>query len=129
ASIATDVFAYAQANANYDVEELADALRYAGPAAAAAGHDIQQTAAVLGMFANQGIKGSKVGTTLNAMYRDLQKNADNGAVAIGNTAVAIYNVQGEMRSMSDIMVDVEKATKGMTDEQKNAALSSIFQQE
>lgn len=129
ASIATDVFAYAQANANYDVEQLADALRYAGPAAAAAGHDIQQTAAVLGMFANQGIKGSKAGTTLNAMYRDLQKNADNGAVAIGNTEVAIYNAQGEMRSMSDIMVDVEKATKGMTDEQKNAALSSIFQQE
>lgn len=129
AAIATDVFAYAQANANYDVEQLADALRYAGPAAAAAGHDIQQTSAVLGMFANQGIKGSKAGTTLNAMYRDLQKNAKNGAVAIGDTSVAIYDAQGKMRSMSDIMVDVEKATKGMTDEQKNAALSSIFQQE
>lgn len=129
AAIATDVFAYAQANANYDVEQLADALRYAGPAAAAAGHDIQQTSAVLGMFANQGIKGSKAGTTLNAMYRDLQKNAKNGAVAIGGTSVAIYDAQGKMRSMSDIMVDVEKATKGMTDEQKNAALSSIFQQE
>jgi len=129
AATATDVFAYAQSNANYDVEELADALRYAGPAAAAAGHDIQQTAAALGVFADKGIKGSKGGTVLNAMYRDLQKNAKDGAIAIGETSVAVYNAEGKMRSMSDIIADVEKATSGMTDQQKNAALASILQQD
>ncbi|MBV1817343.1 phage tail tape measure protein [Bacteroidales bacterium MSK.15.36] len=129
ASIAADVFAYAQSEANYSVEELADALRYAGPAAAAAGHDIQQTAAALGVFADKGIKGSKGGTVLNAMYRDLQKNAKDGAIAIGETSVAVYNAEGKMRSMSDIIADVEKATSGMTDQQKNAALASIFQQD
>src|SRR5699024_12244043 len=68
------------------------------------------------------------GTALNAMFMDLQKSAENGAVAIGDTSVAVYDAEGNMRSMVDIVQDVEKATQAMSDEQRNAALSQIFQQ-
>ena len=129
ASQASDVFAAAQAKSNTNVEQLSEALRMAGPAASSAGNSLEDTSAVLGILANNGIKGSSAGTALNAMFMDLQKSAENGAVAIGDTSVAVYDTEGNMRSMVDIVQDVEKATQGMSDEQRNAALSQIFQQQ
>ena len=129
ASQASDVFAAAQAKSNTNVEQLSEALRMAGPAASSAGNSLEDTSAVLGILANNGIKGSTAGTALNSMFRDLQKSAENGAVAIGDTSVAVYDAEGNMRSMVDIVQDVEKATEGMSDEQRNAALSQIFQQQ
>ena len=129
ASQASDVFAAAQAKSNTNVEQLSEALRMAGPAASSAGNSLEDTSAVLGILANNGIKGSTAGTALNSMFRDLQNSAENGAVAIGDTSVAVYDAEGNMRSMVDIVQDVEKATQGMSDEQRNAALSQIFQQQ
>lgn len=129
ASRAADVFAAAQANSNLSVDQLGEALVKAGPTAASYGATIEETSAMLGLFANAGLKGSRAGTTLDAMYRDLTASAENGTIAIGDTAVAVYDANGELRPMADIMADVEKATVGMTDEQKQAALSSIFQQQ
>ena len=126
---AADVFAAAQSNSNTNVEQLSEALINAGPAAAAVGYELEETSAILGIFADNGIKGGRAGTTLNAMLRDVQKNAEDGAVSIGKTSVAVYDAEGNMRSMSDIVQDVEKATKGMSDEQRNAALSGVFQQQ
>ena len=76
---AADVFAYAQANSNTTVEGLGEAMKYAAPTADAFGMTLQDTAAAMGVLANAGIKGSQGGTTLNAMLRDMKKNADNGS--------------------------------------------------
>lgn len=126
---AADVLAAASSKSNTDVDQLSEAMINAGGTAASYGHEIEQTSAVLGIFADQGLKGSKAGTTLDAMYRDLAGSAENGAVAIGDTSVAVFDAEGNMRSMSEITDDVRRATEGMTDEQRNAALSSVFQQQ
>lgn len=126
---ASDVFAAAQAKSNTNVEQLSEALLNAGPAAAAAGMELEETSAVLGILANNGIKGGRAGTILNAMFRDVQASAEDGAIAIGDNAVAVYDAEGNMRSMGEIMADVERATEGMTTEQKNSALAAVFQQE
>ena len=44
------------------------------------------------------LMGSQAGTTLNAMLRDMQKNAKNGAIAIGKTKVALTEADGSYRS-------------------------------
>lgn len=124
---AADVFAKAQATSNTNVEQLGEAIKYAGATANAAGMSIEQTSAILGVFANNGVKGSSAGTTLDAMFRDLKSSVENGAIAIGEASVSVYDANGAMRSMSDIMADVEKATEGMDGATKDAALSNIFQ--
>ncbi len=73
----TDMLAYAQANSNTDVQQLGEALKYCGASANAMGYDLADTTALLGTFADQGLKGSSAGTTLNAMFRDMKKNAGN----------------------------------------------------
>ncbi|MGM0940366.1 MAG: phage tail tape measure protein [Bacillota bacterium] len=127
ATKASDIFAQAQSKSNTNVQQLAEALKYSGATAASAGMDLEQTSAILGVFANNGLKGSSAGTTLDSMFRDLRKSAKNGKIAIGETSIAIYDAEGNMRSMADIMSDVESATDGMSNAQRDAALANVFQ--
>lgn len=122
----TDMLAYAQANSNTDVQQLGEALKYCGASANAMGYDLADTTALLGTFADQGLKGSSAGTTLNAMFRDMKKNAEDGAIAIGKKNVSIVDANGNYRDMTDILADVEKATEGMTQAERDMALSSIW---
>ncbi|GIO18163.1 hypothetical protein J18TS1_12630 [Oceanobacillus oncorhynchi subsp. incaldanensis] len=124
-----DILAYAQSNANTSVDQLGEAFTRAAPAAAAAGIDLETTTAILSAFADQGLKGSAAGTAFDAVLRDLTASAEDGSIAIGDTSVAVYDAEGNMRDLKDIMSDVEDATSGMSDEQKNSALSSIWQQQ
>ncbi|WP_404403793.1 phage tail tape measure protein [Jeotgalibacillus malaysiensis] len=126
---ATDIFAKVSSSSNTDVTQLGEAMKYAGSSANAAGMDLEQTAAILGKLADAGIKGSSGGTVLNAMLRDVKKNAEEGAIAIGKTSVAVYDSNGNMRDMTSILSDIESSTAGMTGAQKDAALSAIFQDE
>ncbi len=123
---AADVFAKAQSITNTNVEQLGEAMKYASSTANAAGMDIQKTSAVLGMFANAGIKGGMAGTTFNAMLRDLKKANAEGKLAIEGTTIALYNQDGSMRDLGAIMADVEAATDGMTTAQRDVAMSAIF---
>lgn len=126
AARAADVFAYAQANSNTTVEGLGEAMKYVAPSADAFGMTLEDTAAALGTLANAGIKGSQGGTTLNAMLRDMKKNAEDGAIAIGKTKVALTNADGSYRSYGEIIRDIDTATQGMSESQRDAALSAIF---
>src|SRR5690625_4331714 len=122
----TDTLAAAASSSNTDVDQMGEALQYVGANAHAAGMDIEQTSAFIGILADNGIKGSKAGTTLNAMLRDLKAGAEDGAVAVGDQSVALYDASGEMRDMTDVMDDLIGATDGMSDSQRDQALSSIM---
>jgi len=123
---AADIFAAASSKSNTNVNQLGEAMKYASSTANAAGMDLAQTAAVLGVFADSGIKGGMAGTTFNAMLRDLKKANAEGKLAIEGTNIALYNQDGSMRDLGAVMADVEKATEGMTTAQRDAAMSAIF---
>src|SRR5699024_548355 len=121
-----DVFALTASSAGTDVMEMADAMQYAGANAAAAGMDIEQTAAFIGVLGDAGITGSKAGTAFNAMLRDLKKNSEDGAIAVGEQSVALYDAEGKMRPMPQVISEIIRATEGMSDAQRDAALSTIM---
>src|SRR5690606_8166796 len=112
---------------NTSVDQLGEAMKLAAPAAHAAGMSLGETSAALGVLADSGIKGSMAGTPMNAILRDLIANAEDGSVMIGDTAVAVFDAEGNFRSFGDIMRDVDSATDGMNDSQRESALRSIFQ--
>jgi len=121
-----DVFAYTAANAGTDVTQLGDAMQYAGANAAAAGMSIEDTSAFIGVLGDAGITGSKAGTSLNAMLRDLKKNSEDGAIAVGEQSVALYDAEGNMRNMPEVIGEIISATETMSSEQRDAALSTIL---
>lgn len=122
----TDMLAYAQANSNTDVGMLGEALVNAGSNAHAMGYDLADTAAILGTFADQGLKGGRAGTSLSAIFRDMKASAEGGAIAIGDTDVAIQDASGNYRGIVDIIADIKGATDSMSDAQRDAALATTF---
>ena len=123
---AADVFAKVSSSANTGVGELGQAMTYAGGAAHNAGMDLSDASAMLGLFGNTGLKGSQAGTTFTAMLNDMQNSVEDGILDFDAFTVAMYDADGEMRNMGDIMADVERATAGMSDEQRDAAMAQVF---
>lgn len=125
-SMMADGLAKTSTETNTSIAELGEAFKYSGAAAHASGMDFQEASAFLGLLANNAIKGSSGGTVLNAVLRDMKKSAEGGKIAIGETSVAIYDANGNMRKFSDIIADVEGATKNMTQEQRDMAMATVF---
>lgn len=121
-----DVLAYAQGNSNTTTEQLGMAFKNCAANANAFGLDIEQTTALLGKLSDQGLKGSEAGTALTATFRDITQKMKNGAIQIGDTSVKVQDANGNFRKMTDILADVEGATNGMGDAQKQAALQGTF---
>ena len=126
ASEMADVLAYAQAHSNTTTEQLGQAFKNCAVNANGFGLSVQETTALLGKLADSGLKGSEAGTALNAVFRDMTQKMENGAIAIGNTNVQVMDANGNFRNMTDIIRDVEAATEGMGDAEKQAALMTTF---
>lgn len=121
-----DLLAYAQANANTTAKGLGEAFKNSAANMNAAGQDIETTVSLLSMMANQGLKGSEAGTALTAVMRDMTSKMKDGKIAIGETSVTVMDAEGNYRDLTDILLDVEKATNGMGDAEKASALSATF---
>ena len=121
-----DVLAYAQANSNTTTAMLGDAFKNCAVNAKAFGLDVEQTTALLGKLADQGLKGSEAGTALNAVFRDMSSKMEDGAIKIGNMSVKVTDAQGNFRDMTDIIRDVNNATDGLSESEKMVALQSTF---
>ncbi len=126
ASYFADMLSYAQSKSNTTAAQLGEAYRNSAANMHAAGQDVETTTSFLEAMANQGYKGSEAGTALAATMRDITQKMEDGAVKIGETSVAVQDSKGNFRDLTDVMADVEKATGGMGDAQKAAALGSTF---
>ncbi|MCK1985165.1 MULTISPECIES: phage tail tape measure protein [Peribacillus] len=115
------------------VEELQYGLSQVSSVAAGIGMSFQDTNTALGLFANNGLKGSDAGTSLKTMLSNLQPKTkaqteaffDLGLMA-ENGANAFFNAQGELKSLSDISGLLQKSMKGMTDQQRMSTLETLF---
>jgi TP901 family phage tail tape measure protein len=94
---ATDILASTTANSNTNLLELADAMKYAGPLAAAAGVSLEETSAILGALANNGIKASMAGTAVRGMLRALTAPSERGREVLDRLGISIQlNADGSL---------------------------------
>ena len=115
-----------QANnkSNTTTQALMEAMIGCGGAAKSAGMDYKQTAAALGILANNGIKGAQAGTALNSMLVRMTTK-DVAQKAFKELGVSIYDSSGAMRNMQDILVELNGAMSGLSQEQKNNYMAAI----
>nr|UWG26631.1 MAG: minor tail protein [Bacteriophage sp.] len=115
-----------QANnkSNTTAQALMEAMIGCGGAAKSAGMDYKQTAAALGILANNGIKGAEAGTALNSMLVRMTTK-DVAQKAFKELGVSIYDSSGAMRNMQDILVELNGAMSGLSQEQRNNYMAAI----
>jgi len=121
-----DQFAAAASKSNTSVTQLGEAILTIGATAANVKGGTQELSTVLGALADNGIKGSEGGTHLRNMLISLQDACEDGAVSFGDFAVEVYDADGNMRSMLDIIGDMQAGMEGMTQEAKDALISGVF---
>lgn len=105
------------------MDQLANAMTYAGPVANALGYTLEDTTAILMGLANAGYKGERAGTALRGGFTRLISPMKKGREVLEKYAIEINDADGKMRDFTDIMEDIGKA--GMT----TAELIKIFGQE
>lgn len=121
-----DLLATAQANSTGNTQWFAMAIQNAGANAKTLGYTLEDTLAILGAMAPAFKEGGSAGTSLNAILRDLNKNMNRqGQIMLNGKKVTIAQ-NGEMLSMSQIIANVDKATKNLTKTQKYQALATVL---
>lgn len=121
-----DVFAEAAARTNAQTEDMGEAMKYIAPIANTMGLKIEEVAAAIGIMSDAGIKGSQAGTTLRGALTRLTKPTDKMIKVMKNLGISFYDNEGKMKSLTEIISMLENATKGLTDEQKQNALTTLF---
>lgn len=124
-----DVLAANANMTNSSVAQTGEALKYIAPVARAAGISLEETSAAIGLMANAGIQGSQAGTTLRGALSRLSKPTDDMCQVMDKLGLEFYDNEGKMKSLHDQIEMLQKATKGMTDEQRNNALVTLYGQE
>lgn len=126
ATHAADVYAYAQANANTNVEQMGEALKYSAPAANSFGWSLEETSAATMAFANSGLKGSIAGQAFASSLTRLAKPTTKMGKMMKKTNSEFFTAEGTLKSMPDLVKELEKATKKMTQEQRAGYLATLF---
>lgn len=124
-----DVLAENANRTNSSVAETGEAMKYVAPLARAAGISLEETAAAIGIMANAGIQGSQAGTTLRGALSRLSKPTADMQEAMDELGVSFYDSEGKMLSLTDQVGMLQSAMEGMTDEQKNNYLVTLYGQE
>lgn len=128
-TIMVDQMAKASSKSNTSVEQLGDAMLTIGATARGVKGGTQELATVLGVLADNGIKGSEGGTHLRNAILSLQTPTDKGAAALeklGMTYEDMYDSAGNLRSLPEIFQQMDKAMEGMTQQSKDAIISGVF---
>lgn len=121
-----DQMAQTSSKSNTSVQQLGDAILTVGPTARNISGGITEMNTVLGVLADNGIKGSEAGTHLRNIMMSLSAPTDKAAGTLKNLGVSAVDAEGNMRPIPDIMRDLNVAMDGLTQEEKTQALSNIF---
>ena len=122
----SDVLVKANTLANATVEQFSESLtREAGAALKSFNIDVEEGVAVLAAFADQGVKGQIAGTSLSRILRLMTSAAVKNASAYKEMGVAVFDANGNIRNMADIIQDLEVALGDLSDEQRTMALEAL----
>ena len=124
-SIANMLAAAANAS-SVEVTDLAQGMQMAGSVFASSGQSVDSLTTALALMGNAGIAGSDAGTSLKTMLMRLSAPTDDAAATLADLGVQVYNADGSMRGFEGILGQLTTATAGLTDEQRNMALTTIF---
>lgn len=122
----SDVLVKANTLANASVQQFSEALtNRAAPALVQVNKSVEEGVAVLAAFADKGIKGQVAGMRFSMMLTNLETAARKNQDAFKKFNVSIYDSEGNMRKVADIIGDLEKALGNLPPKQRAAAMAQM----
>lgn len=126
ASQVADTLAAGAGKAVGNVSDFGEALNNCGAQANSFGMNVQETTGVLALFAQNGTIGAEAGTQLNSMLMKLAAPSAEASNTMRELGISAYDAQHHFVGMANFAGQLQKAEKGLTDEQRNQANATIF---
>jgi TP901 family phage tail tape measure protein len=121
-----DVLVKANTIANASVQQFGEALiNRAAPRMRQFNIEVEEGVAVLAAYADQGVKSRLAGMQLNILLRDLTRGAVDNAKAFKALGIEVFNTDGSIRKIADIVEDFEVMLKGASDQQRVMAFEAL----
>lgn len=128
-----DLIAGAANASAIDVGEFAQSMQQSAAVANLAGLSFDDLSVAIAAMGNAGIKGSDAGTSLKTFLQNLQPVTDRQVELFKELGIVtkdgsnqFYDAQGNVKSMAEIAGVLNKATEGLTTQQKQMALETMF---
>lgn len=121
-----DALAAGAGKAVGSAHDLGLALNQAGLVSNSMGISMQETTGTLAAFANAGMIGSDAGTSLKTMLQRLASPTDKAQSLMDELGINVYDANGEFIGLAGVAGQLQQGLSGMSQEQRDAALNTIF---
>ena len=122
----SDKLAKTSQKSNTSVAQLGEAILTVGGTAKSLAGGVDELNTMLGLIADNGIKGAEGGTALRNIILSLSAPTDTAAAALKELNVQAFDSDGNLRELSDVFGDLNTALVPLTDEEKTQFLNKIF---
>ncbi|MDO5373026.1 MAG: phage tail tape measure protein [Corynebacterium glutamicum] len=124
-----DVLANASNNSATSVVELGEALKMTSPTASTLGISLEDTNTMLGLFANNGVKGSEAGTAMRSALLSITAPTKQAAKAFEEMGVEAFDSEGRFVGLSEVSRQLAAAQERMGESAYLGAAATAFGRE
>ena len=121
-----DKMAQAASKSNTSVSQLGEAILTVGGTAKNLKGGTTELTAILGMLADNGVKGAEGGTALRNILNSLTAPTTEAAKLLKKMGLEVYDSTGNMRSLNDVFLDMRDAMDSMSQQDRMNVISTIF---
>jgi TP901 family phage tail tape measure protein len=121
-----DKMAKTSQKSNTSVTQLGEAILTVGGTAKSMAGGVDEMNTVLGILADNGIKGAEGGTALRNMILSLSAPTDTASAKMEELGLSVFDAEGKMRPMNDIFNDLNGILSTMTEGEQTQVLNTIF---
>lgn len=121
-----DVLVKTVTSSNTNLKQLGLTMSYVGPIAKSMEVKIEEVAAAAGLLGNAALKGEKGGTKLRQMFVALVRPTKASRDAMKALNTTFDDGEGGIRSLVDIIADLEEAQKGMGKLEFRGQVAKLF---
>lgn len=125
-SMFSDQLAKAASKSNTSVAQLGEAILTVGGTANTLSGGLTEANTAISILSDNGVKSSEAGTALRNVILSLTAPTDKAAGKLEELGVKVADSTGNMRSLEDIMYDLNMAVGTMGKVERQSALNEIF---
>lgn len=129
AAAVADMLASTSSASATEINEMADAFRYANSTAAQVGVSSDELSAFVGLLSDVGMEASIAGTSINNALLSLVNPTQRAEDALGRAGIAMeefYTESGELKDMTDILALLNDRLSDLSEVERQEILSDVF---
>ena len=121
-----DKMAKTSQKSNTSVQQLGEAILTVGGTAKNLAGGVDEMNTVLGIFADNGVKGAEGGTALRNIILSLTAPTDSAREKMKELGLEVFDANGNMRPLNDTFNDLNAILGTMTQGEQTEVLNNIF---